>query len=170
MCVLILPRKDVITVAVDGSIVFDTAIKTEGFEKGTKNISAKALDLQAKLRKTAVEINNTKKDLEDMAKTPIKSKATESIEKNIAKTKEKIKSLYNEADNIGNTKQADLQDMGFGDEHLDEILAQDTAWQKVQSQITATERKLSEYESQLKQVKNAEKDTTGADTAEYKKT
>lgn len=35
--------------ATDGSIIFDTKIDVDGFNKGTKNMSSKAIDLKNKV-------------------------------------------------------------------------------------------------------------------------
>ncbi len=47
------------------------------------------------------------------------------------------------------------------------MLSQDENWNKVQKQIEDTEAKLQRYERELKQVKSAESNVTGKDTAEY---
>lgn len=154
--------------ATDGSIIFDTKIDADGFNKGTKNMSSKAIDLKNKIAQTTREIKSLEDSLREMANTPIKTNISAGIEKDITKAKEQLKSLYNKADEIGNAKQKDLADLGLGTEHLDSILSNDKEWNKVQQQITETENKLKEYEAKLKSVRSAENSTTGKDTAEYK--
>lgn len=153
----------------DGSLIFDTKMNTDGIAKGTKKISSKVVELKNKISASENEIANLRQELEAMANTPIKSNATEKLEKDIAKAKTQLRSLYEEADRIGNAKQSDLKSMGFGTEYLDDMLAQDKSWQKVQSQIEETETKLHSYEQELQNVKNAESQITGKDTVEYKK-
>ena len=154
--------------ATDGSIIFDTKIDVDGFNKGTKNMSSKAIDLKNKVAQTTIEIKSLEDSLKEMANTPIRTNISAGIEKDIAKAKEQLKSLYNKADEIGNSKQKDLADLGLGTEHLDSMLSNDKEWNKVQQQITETENKLKEYEAKLKSVQSAENSTTGKDTAEYK--
>lgn len=154
--------------ATDGSIIFDTKIDADGFNKGTKNMSSKAIDLKNKVAQTTREIKSLEDSLKEMADTPIKTNISAGIEKDITKAKEQLKSLYNKADEIGNSKQKDLTDLGLGTEHLDSMLSNDKEWNKVQQQITETENKLKEYEAKLKSVQSAENSTTGKDTAEYK--
>lgn len=154
--------------ATDGSIIFDTKIDVDGFNKGTKNMSSKAIDLKNKVAQTTREIKSLEDSLKEMADTPIKTNISAGIEKDITKAKEQLKSLYNKADEIGNSKQKDLTDLGLGTEHLDSMLSNDKEWNKVQQQITETENKLKEYEAKLKSVQSAENTTTGKDTAEYK--
>lgn len=154
--------------ATDGSIIFDTKIDVDGFNKGTKNLSSKVIDLKNKVNQTTREIRSLQSELEEMADTHIKTNISNGIEKDIAKAKEQLKSLYAKADEIGNSKQKDLSDLGLGTEHLDSMLSNDKDWNKVQQQITETENKLNEYETKLKSVQSAENSTTGKDTAEYK--
>lgn len=154
--------------ATDGSIIFDTKIDVDGFNKGTKNLSSKVIDLKNKVNQTTREIKSLQSELEEMADTHIKTNISAGIEKDIAKAKEQLKSLYAKADEIGNSKQKDLSDLGLGTEHLDSMLSNDKDWNKVQQQITETENKLNEYERKLKSVQSAENSTTGKDTAEYK--
>ena len=154
--------------ATDGSIIFDTKIDVDGFNKGTKNMSSKAIDLKNKVAQTTREIKSLQSELEEMADTHIKTNISAGIEKDIAKAKEQLKSLYAKADEIGNSKQKNLSDLGLGTEHLDSMLSNDKDWNKVQQQITETENKLKEYEAKLKSVQSAENTTTGKDTAEYK--
>ena len=128
--------------AVDGSIVFNTKMDTDGISKGTKEISSKMLDLKNKISNTESEIASLRQELEKMADTPINTNAAANLEKDIAKAKSQLRSLYEQADQIGNTKQSDLTSMGFDTKYLDAMLAQDSSWQKVQKQIDETEAKL----------------------------
>lgn len=153
--------------AVDGSIIFNTKMNTDGIKKGTKEISSKMLELKNKIADTESEISSLRQELEKMEDTPISTNAAEKLEKDIAKAKAQLKSLYEQADKIGNTKQSDLTSMGFDTKYLDNMLAQDNSWQKVQKQIDETEAKLQSYERELKQVRATESQVTGKDTAEY---
>lgn len=160
--------------AVDGSIVFNTKIDNSdynktinAFGKGLTGVSSKVVELNNKISQTEREIASLTAELKQMADTPIKSNAAEKLEKDVAKTKSQLKSLYEQADKIGNAKQNELTSMGFDTKHLDDMLARDSSWQKVQQQIDETEAKLQSYERELKQVHAAESQVTGKDTAEY---
>lgn len=155
--------------AVDGILRFDTKIDTDGFSSGTKEISSKMLDLKNKIGKTESEISSLQQELEELANTPVKSSTVTNLEKDIAKAKAELSSLYGQADLIGDTKQADLEGMGLGTDYLDNMLEQDTNWQKIQQQITETEAKLQSYEQELKNVRESESEVSGKDTAEYQR-
>lgn len=155
--------------AVDGILRFDTKIDTDGFSSGTKEISSKMLDLKNKIEKTESEISSLQQELEELANTPVKSSTVTNLEKDIAKAKAELSSLYGQADLIGDTKQADLESMGLGTDYLDNMLEQDTNWQKIQQQITETEAKLQSYEQELKNVRESESEVSGKDTAEYQR-
>ena len=155
--------------AVDGSLVFNTKIDTDGFEKDADKVSSKFVNLKNKIANTEAEISRLTQELEEMANTPIDSGITKKLERDIEKAKIKLNELYAEADRIGDSKKTDLTDMGVGTEHLDEILGRDESWLKVQSQIDSAEAKLRQYETELRKVKTAENQDTGKDTAEYRK-
>lgn len=155
--------------AADGVLNFNTKIDADGFVKGTKELSSKMVDLKNKISQTENEIAGLQKDLEKLENTNIKSKAMESLEKQADKAKSKLNSLYAEADRISSAKAADLSSMGFDNKYIDDVLARDDSWQKIQKQIGEAEVALHRYERELKSAKAAENQTTGADTAEYAK-
>lgn len=153
--------------AYDGSIIFNTKIDGKGFESGTKNLSSKMIELKNKIVTTENEISALRQELEKMADIPIKTNVAVKLEKDIAKTKSQLNSLYNQADKIGDGIQSDLQDLGLGLEYLDDMLAQNKSWQKVQAEIDKTEAKLEEYKQKLREVSATQ--ISGKDTAEYQK-
>lgn len=155
--------------ATDGSLIFNTKIDTDGFEHDADKVSSKFVNLKNKIANTEAEISRLTQELEEMANTPIDSGISQKLERDIEKAKIKLNELYAEADRIGNAKQADLTDMGLGTENLDEILGRDDNWNKVQAQIESAEAKLRQYEAELRKVQSAEANTSGKDTAEYRK-
>lgn len=151
----------------DGSITFNTKIDDSGFEKGTESISSKALNLKNKISATKAEVEKLTKELEQLSNQPIKSKEAISLEKNIASTESKLKALYAQADTIGDNLMSDLQSMGLGLEYLDDMLAENDGWQKIQAEIDKTEASLEQYKQQLQQVSSQQ--AYGKDTEEYSK-
>lgn len=151
----------------DGSVVFNTKMDDSGFEKGTKSISSKALNLKNKISATKAEVEKLTKELEQLSNQPIESKEAIQLEKNIASTESKLKALYAQADTIGDSLMSDLQSMGLSLEYLDDMLAENDSWQKVQTEIDKTEASLEQYKQQLQQVSSQQ--TYGKDTEEYAK-
>ena len=152
--------------AADGNLVFNTKIDTGGMERDAKGMSSKVLGLRNKVSSTAAAVRNLREELEKTGNTKVKSKAAESIERDIAKAQARLNELDAQADvMIGNTREK------FGiapddDKTLKYFLNQSKEWQKLQTQIEATEEKLSGYQQRLKQV-NASTPLT-RDTAAYK--
>lgn len=153
--------------AVDGSLIFDTKIDTDGFEKGANSLSSKTIDLKNKISDTTKQIKTLKDELANMADTQIKSDVTVNLEKDVEKAKSKLNELYAQADNIGNGVQSSLSDMGFDNKYLDSMLEQNVEWQKIQAEITKAEATLNNYQKKLNSVNSAESKVTGKDTAEY---
>lgn len=166
MCAIFIPifRKKMVFLT-DGSLIFDTKFDSSGMEKGTKKVSSKVVELKNKIADTTAVIKNLQEELEKTGNTKVKTKTVENLESKIEKTRLKLFDLNDEADRIGDTKQSELSDLGFSDDYLDDILAQDEAWQKVQKQIEQTESALSSYGRQLQSATDSAPLTK--DTAEY---
>ena len=151
--------------AVDGSLIFDTRIDADGFKKGVNGLSSKVVDLKNKIQSTEATIKNLRAEMEKTGNTTVKTKAAEKLEKDLAKAEKRLSDLSVEADKIGNAKRADLIDLGFGDDYLDEVLKQDKAWQQIQEKISQAELQVERYEKALEQA-NASAPLT-KDTAEF---
>lgn len=152
--------------AVDGSLVFNTKIDADGFDKGTKGLSSRVIDLKNKIASTEATINNLKAELEKTGDVKVKTKIAEGLEKDLEKAKERLREYGAQADQIGNAKQAELSGLGFGDDYLDKALEQDKAWQQIQERISQAEAQVARYTRALNQANNAAPLTK--DTAEYK--
>lgn len=50
----------------DSYINFNTKINTDGFDKGSKDISSKALEIERKIKNTKLEIQNLTKALKSL--------------------------------------------------------------------------------------------------------
>lgn len=151
---------------VDGSIIIDTKIDTDGMEKDAKGASSKVIDLKNKVSSTSSAVKNLRSELEKTGNTKVKTKLAESIEKDIGKAQSKLNELDWQAEEIINKKRAEFGISINDDATLDDFLRQDKEWQKLQEQIEGTERKLAEYKQKLTQVENAAPLTK--DTAEYR--
>ncbi len=153
--------------AVDGSLIFDTKIDADGFNKGTKELSSKTIDLKNKISATEAAIKNLKNELAKTGDVKVKTKVAEKLESDLAKAKQRLSDFYVEADRIGDAKQAELSGLGFDDEYLDKALEQDKAWQQIQDKISKAEQQVARYEKALEQANNAA--PLGKDTAEFQK-
>ncbi len=153
--------------AVDGSLIFDTKIDADGFNKGAKELSSKTIDLKNKISSTEAAIKNLKNELAKTGDVKVKTKVAEKLETELAKAKQKLSDFYAEADRIGDAKQAELSGLGFDDEYLDKALEQDKAWQQIQEKISKAEQQVERYEKALEQANNAA--PLGKDTAEFQK-
>lgn len=153
--------------AVDGSLIFNTKIDTDGFDKGTKDVSSKVADLKNKISSTDAAVKNLQAELKKTANTKVKTKVAEGLERDLAKAKEQLREYYAEADRIGDAKQAELKDLGFNDAYLDKALAQDKAWQQVQEKIAKAETQAKRYAKALEQANAAA--PFAKDTADFQK-
>ncbi len=152
--------------AVDGSIIFNTKIDVEGFDKGTKQLSSRAINLKNKISETERAIARLTSELNKLANTDVKSKTVESLEKSVESAKIRLSELEGKAENIFQNTRADLFDMGFDDSHLDSILEQNQEWKKLQEEIAKADEELLKYQRDLQQA-NATEKISGASTQEY---
>lgn len=153
--------------AADGSLIFNTKMDVNGFNRGINKISSKAIDLKNKIKVTENQISSLQKELNKMENTPFKSDAAAKLEREVAKAKESLNTLYAEADKIGDSVKQNLEETGFTLEHLDNILASNKGWQKIQSQIDVAEQKLEKYERELRNVKAVDSQVNVKETAAY---
>ena len=154
--------------AVDGSIVFNTKIDSNGFEKGTKQISSRILNLKNKISATEIEANKLTSELNALAKKEIKSKTVEGLEKSVESAKVKLSELEGKAEEIFQNTRSSLFDMGFDDSNLDSVLEQNKEWVNLQGEIAKVDEELQRYISQLNSTKEIERSILGIDTDEYK--
>ena len=152
--------------AVDGSLNFDTKIDVDGFDKGTKDISSKALKLKNKIAETEREISKLTSELNKLGNSEVKSKTVENLEKSVESAKSKLYELEGQAEDIFQKTRSDLSDIGFDDTHLDSILEQNQEWQKLQREIAQADEELQKYQRDLEQANSAER-IAGSSTQEY---
>ena len=154
--------------AVDGNLVFNTKIDTEGFTKGTKQLSSKTLDLKNKISSTEAAVKNLKAELEKTGNVKVKPKIAESLEKDIAKADSRLMDLRKRAIGMYDSRVSDLRSAGITkgvEDAAERALEQDSAYQKLIADIEKAETQLRKYEAELERVNSAA--PLGKDTAEY---
>lgn len=151
--------------AADGNLIFNTKIDESGFNKGTKDLSSKVIDIKNKISSTEAQVKNLKAELERTGDVKVKTKAAEAIEKDLAKANEKVRNYAAQSDEIINKIKADLGDM-YNDGALEYLLNQNTEWGKLQEKISKAWAEVEKYKKELEQVNAAAPLTK--DTAEYK--
>ena len=154
--------------AVDGNLVFNTKIDEGGFNKGTKSISSKTLDLKNKISSTEAAAKNLKAELEKTGNVKVKPKIAESLEKDIAKADSHLMDLRKRAIGMYDSRVSDLRSAGITkgvEDAAERALEQDSAYQKLIADIEKAETQLRKYEAELERVNSAA--PLGKDTAEY---
>ncbi len=91
--------------AVDGSLIFDTKIDTDGVIKGEKDISSKMINIMSKMAETQKKAKALRNELAAMSGTTIKTKAAEKLETDIEKTTDKLNGLKAKLQGMTSEKQ-----------------------------------------------------------------
>lgn len=161
----------------DGSIVVDTELQTEGFDKGSKDMQRAVSSLQSKVDGLAPTM---KKAMRGSAS------ALESFDTKVGPLQETIAALEDKMGQLGKMRiptddyswlQAEI---AKAEKELDKLLNKEAAyedldvskssqkWKTLQYNIEQTERKLEEYRAEAAQMEEAgTSHTSGADSAEY---
>lgn len=161
----------------DGSIVVDTELQTEGFDKGSKDMQRAVNSLQSKVDGLAPTM---KKAMRGSAS------ALESFDAKVGPLQETIAALEDKMGQLGKMRiptddYSWLQtEIAKAEKELDKLLNKEAAyedldvskssqkWKTLQYNIEQTERKLEEYRAEAAQMEEAgTSHTSGADSAEY---
>lgn len=161
----------------DGSIVVDTELQTEGFDKGSKEMQRAVRSLQSKVDGLAPTM---KKAVRGSAS------ALESFDGKVGPLQETIAALEDKMGQLGKMRiptddYSWLQtEIAKAEKELDKLLNKEAAyedldvskssqkWKTLQYNIEQTERKLEEYRAEAAQMEEAgTSHTSGADSAEY---
>lgn len=161
----------------DGSIVVDTELQTEGFDKGSKDMQRAVNSLQSKVDGLAPTM---KKAMRGSAS------ALESFDTKVGPLQETIAALEDKMGQLGKMRiptddYSWLQtEIAKAEKELDKLLNKEAAyedldvskssqkWKTLQYSIEQTERKLEEYRAEAAQMEeNGTSHTSGADSAEY---
>ena len=161
----------------DGSIVVDTELQTEGFDKGSKNMQRAVNSLQSKVDGLAPTM---KKAMRGSAS------ALESFDTKVGPLQETIAALEDKMGQLGKMRiptddYSWLQtEIAKAEKELDKLLNKEAMyedmdvnkssqkWKTLQYSIEQTERKLEEYRAEAAQMEeNGTSHTSGADSAEY---
>ena len=161
----------------DGSIVVDTELQTEGFDKGSREMQRAIGSLQTKVNNLAPTM---KKAMRGSAS------ALESFDGKVGPMSETISALEENLEQLGKARlpTEDYQwlqtEIAKAEKELDKLLNKEAAyedldvskssqkWKTLQYSIEQTERKLEEYRAEAAQMEeNGTSHTSGADSAEY---
>ena len=161
----------------DGSIVVDTELQTEGFDKGSREMQRAIGSLQTKVNNLAPTM---KKAMRGSAS------ALESFDGKVGPMRETISALEEKQEQLGKARlpTEDYQwlqtEIAKAEKELDKLLNKEAAyedldvskssqkWKTLQYSIEQTERKLEEYRAEAAQMEeNGTSHTSGADSAEY---
>lgn len=161
----------------DGSIVVDTELQTEGFDKGSREMQRAIGSLQTKVNNLAPTM---KKAMRGSAS------ALESFDGKVGPMRETISALEENLEQLGKARlpTEDYQwlqtEIAKAEKELDKLLNKEAAyedldvskssqkWKTLQCSIEQTERKLEEYRAEAAQMEeNGTSHTSGADSAEY---
>lgn len=162
----------------DGSIVVDTELQTEGFDKGSREMQRAIGSLQTKVNNLAPTM---KKAMRGSAS------ALESFDGKVGPMRETISALEENLEQLGKARlpTEDYQwlqtEIAKAEKELDKLLNKEAAyedldvskssqkWKTLQYNIEQTKRKLEEYKADAAQMENdGSAYTSGADSAEYK--
>ena len=153
--------------AVDGYLTFNTKIDTEGFDKGTKTVSSKVLDLKNKISSTEAQIKSLKSELEKTSNVRVNPKIAEDIEKSITEAEAKLKQSNKRMASIRQDSRITVESIGGGDRLLDRMLAKDSDYQQAKKSAEEYKATIIQLRNELNRV-NASAPLT-KDTAEYQK-
>lgn len=161
----------------DGSIVVDTELQTEGFDKGSREMQRAIGSLQTKVNNLAPTM---KKAMRGSAS------ALESFDGKVGPMRETISALEENLEQLGKARlpTEDYQwlqtEIAKAEKELDKLLNKEAMyedmdvnkssqkWKTLQYSIEQTERKLEEYRAEAAQMEeNGTSHTSGADSAEY---
>lgn len=161
----------------DGSIVVDTELQTEGFDKGSREMQRAIGSLQTKVNNLAPTM---KKAMRGSAS------ALESFDGKVGPMRETISALEEKLEQLGKARlpTEDYQwlqtEIAKAEKELDKLLNKEAMyedmdvnkssqkWKTLQYNIEQTKRKLEEYKADAAQMENdGSAYTSGADSAEY---
>lgn len=161
----------------DGSIVVDTELQTEGFDKGSREMQRAIGSLQTKVNNLAPTM---KKAMRGSAS------ALESFDGKVGPMRETISALEENLEQLGKARlpTEDYQwlqtEIAKAEKELDKLLNKEAMyedmdvnkssqkWKTLQYSIEQAERKLEEYRAEAAQMEeNGTSHTSGADSAEY---
>lgn len=162
----------------DGSIVVDTELQTEGFDKGSREMQRAISSLQTKVNNLAPTM---KKAMRGSAS------ALESFDGKVGPMRETISALEEKLEQLGKARlptegyQWLQTEIAKAEKELDKLLNKEAMyedmdvnkssqkWKTLQYNIEQTKRKLEEYKADAAQMENdGSAYTSGADSAEYK--
>lgn len=155
--------------AVDGVLKFNTKVNTDGVDRGTDKISSRVLGLKNKIANTEAEARRLRRELEDLARTPIDTTKSTALKNKITETTTAIREAGHEYDAlVEKIRQRSTDSKGVLDTKSFNVrMSTDPELKEKDRQIQQLNADLAKYRTQLESAQAAEMKTTGADTAEY---
>ena len=182
----------------DGNLKFDTKIDTDGFNKGVNTLknnfnslkstikgtgkavddafsgktSSKVVDLNGKIEQTESQIKSLRAEMEKMASTPFVSKEADRLTAQVDKAEQQLLSLLNQREQLEEGLKGGIADLGLpthGPEAMQGLYEANSEWQKLTSKIMQAESTLTQYESKLQDVRQADAKVSTTGTEEYAK-
>lgn len=181
----------------DGDLKFDTKIDTDGFNKGVNSLkknfnsldstvrktgsavdnafsgkaSSRVVDLTGKIEQTENQVKSLKAEMEKIANTPFVSKDATKLNDQVKSAEQQLFSLLNQKEALEDSLLSDIQSLGLPvhEDSMHGVYEANREWIKLTDQIDKAEIKLSDYESKLKEVQQADKSVIMTETEGYKR-
>lgn len=180
---------------VDGSLIFDTGIDTDGFKRdakklessadvlgqsveqhakefsdafrigGVKKINSQILKLQNSIKQSQEKIMRLRTELVELENTPVNAKQIEKAKQNVEEYEQAFFDLLNQREAFEEEFKRGLPEFVSQDE-AQEIIESSREWQKMTASIDKAEKRLEKYEKRLENVLAKEEDPRG--TSAYK--
>ena len=180
---------------VDGSLIFDTGIDTDGFEQdakklersadslgrsveqhakefsdafridGAKKMNSQILKLQNSIKQSQAKIMRLRTELVELENTPVNAKQIENAQEKVREYEQAFFDLLNQREAFEEEFKQGLPEFVTRKE-AQEIVENSREWQKMTTQIDKAEKRLEKYEKRLENVLAKEEDPRG--TAAYK--
>lgn len=175
---------------VDGSLIFDTAIDTEGFEKdarklersaddlgrtveqqakefssafridGVKKMNSQILKLQNSIKQSQAKIMRLRTELVELENTPVYAKQIENAQEKVREYEKEFFDLLNQREAFEEEFKKGLPEF-VSRKEAQEIVETSREWQKMTTQIDKAEKRLEKYEKRLENVLAKEEDPRG---------
>ena len=152
--------------AVDGSLIFNTKIDTDGIIKGEKDISSKMIGIKSKMIEVQNRAKALKAELERTGNVKIRPQMADEIEKNIADAESKLKDFDRKMASIRQNARTTVESVGGDDRLLGRMLAKDSEYQQAKKAADEYRATITRLKRELEQINNAAPMTK--DTAAYR--
>lgn len=156
--------------AVDGNLIFNTKIDTDGIAKGEKEISSKIIGIKTKMVEAQNKAKALREELEKMADIPADTSASKAVENKIEALKaelEMAKKAFNKAEESISRRATDSKG-NFDYRAFEARQKNDPEYKAADKRLEQLNVRLKQYQRELENVRKIESQTTGKDTAAYR--